>query len=229
VWLHARDAMRRSRLELLASRDPHVPVNGGLFVLRPSLSVYEQGRQALMTMRFSFSHGFNMSGTPQRLLRLNRTKCRLGLDYYGTEEWCDPALGTRMHKANTWNVVDGDGDQGLLAHVFLVLRGGETTSFTSRHSAWRVHHFFGPHKPWGLHARCLRYFDFMDQPDFARGRRDLKSSAALRCLARFEQKRACLQAKSPEICDACRRRRDKNACRFNSTPHCPTSTRWWVL
>lgn len=117
--------------------------------------------------------------------------------------------------------------------MYLARLRGETTTFTTRHAAGRINHFFGPHKPWGLHARCLRYFDFLDQPDFAtQGVRELTSAHAKRCLARFSEKRACLTATQSEasaaVCRACKRRRDKSTC-DGTVVRCPPTTRWWVL
>ena len=41
--------------------------------------------------------------------------------------------GTRMWRRNTWNVVCGDTDQGLFAHVFVVLLQGRTLAFPTKH------------------------------------------------------------------------------------------------
>merc|ERR1712039_807609 len=132
---------------------------------------------------------------------------------------------------NTWNVVDGEGDQGLLIHVYGVLLRGETLGVNSQAAAWRVVHFFGPHKPWSRKARCLEYFDFLDQPDFAASAPAVlrRSTAARRCLERFEQKRACLVPRTWQTCIECNSRRDKSTCAPNATARCPASIRWWVL
>ena len=68
AWIHARSAFLASGAEILASPDPHVPISGGVFLLRPSAEVYALGVNALRSLQFDFSDGFNASGTPRAVL-----------------------------------------------------------------------------------------------------------------------------------------------------------------
>jgi hypothetical protein len=251
TWSAAIDAFVRSGLELLATSDPHVPISGGAFLLRPSSDVYAAGVAVLRhAVAFNYSHGFELRGPPQSVLRAP-PPARHSLRTLAPSATAAPSAApsaamaaamaavsmaapverTRMWRRNTWNVVDGDGDQGLLAYVFLALRRGATVAHVTRAAPWRVNHFFGPHKPWGRHARCLAYFDFTRQHDFERAVAEgrLLSNFASRCLRRFEEKRTCLAPRTNLDCRECRRRRDKNVCAPNATAKCPRSTRWWIF
>ena len=226
AWRKGLDAFRGSRTHLLATADPHVPVNGGLFVLAPSRNAYRIGLAALRSRRFNWSHGFELRGRPR--------------DVLPPTDALAPLRWTRMWRRNTWDVVNGALDQGLLTFIYLVALGGADTSYNSKLSASRVHHYFGPHKPWLRTARCLAFYDFLKQPDFATfGRAALTSTMATRCLQRFDEKRACLDAdgRSDAACRACERRGDKSTCperrkrtwRAAPVARCPAATRWWIF
>lgn len=228
VWRAALNAFLQSGTELLASADPHVPINGGAFLIRPSHELHTLGVAALAaTSRFNYTHGFLLRGPPRAALNPS-PNANISIAWSALPP---PLLRSRMWRRDTWNVVDGDGDQGLLAHVFLGVRGGRTLSYTTKHASWRVHHFFSVHKPWGKHARCLAYFDFMRQPDFqlARSTWQLNSSLATKCLRRFAQKRTCLVPRTARDCQRCVASRDKSMCHVGAAPNCPRTTRWWLL
>ena len=137
-------------------------------------------------------------------------------------------LKTRMWNANTWEVITGDGDQGLLVHVFLVLLGGATFRFasplnrrapTASARTFTVQHFFWGHKPWRSKTRCSLYFDFLRPPT------DFVAPLGSRCLEQLHAKRRCLEPNlTRTACDRCRRQGQKSSCQMQ--PVCPTDT-WW--
>ena len=111
-WLRGYEAFLRSGTELLALRDPHIPINTGTMLLRPSERVHAIGMRTLQAMRFNFTHGFNLSGRPRDVLpfkQMARADVKRLRD-------------SRMSRMNTWDVVCGDADQGL----FCTLLGGLT-------------------------------------------------------------------------------------------------------
>jgi len=137
-------------------------------------------------------------------------------------------LKTRMWNANTWEVITGDGDQGLLVHVFLVVLGGATFRFASPLNrrapaasarTFTVQHFFWGHKPWRSKTRCSLYFDFLRPPT------DFVAPAGSRCLEQLHAKRRCLEPNlTRAACDRCRKQGQKSSCQMR--PVCPTDT-WW--
>ena len=152
-----------------------------------------------------------------------------------------------------WDVVCGDGDQGLFVHVLLVLRRGATFAYPVRDARWRVNHFFALHKPWGKKTRCLEYFDFMrDATWLSDGRNENDTRRHSHCLRKLEEKRGCLEAggmasavERQAMCAACMKNGQKNTCPMRhrgravldrngsqviGTPFCPTAaTRWWIF
>lgn len=212
-----------SSTQLVATGDSHGPINAAVLLLKPSLRVYELGRAALQSRRWSPEAGFNESGPPSKVFpRLPSG----GLHYRMRQ--------TRMWHADTWNVITGDGDQGLLVHVFLVALRGETFQFASplnrrrpnaSSTTWTVQHFFWGHKPWRAKTRCAAYFDFMANDDFAHRLKPPVTG----CLAVLDEKRRCLEpglspATHPERCQECKRLGQKSTCTM--PPACPSDA--WI-
>ena len=72
---------------------------------------------------------------------------------------------TRFWRENTWDVVAGNADQGLLTHVFLAGAKRRNALRPATYRNYSVHHFWGSAKPWLLqHTRCLEFWDFLKQP-----------------------------------------------------------------
>lgn len=136
AWTRGFEAFLRSSTDLIALRDPHVPINTAAMLLRPSQHAYALGLATLQTRRFNFTHGFNLTGRPRDVLPLQT------LPYATAKRLRDNTMARR----NTWDVVCGDSDQGLFVHVFLVLLRGETFAAPERDSGFAFNHFFGWHK-----------------------------------------------------------------------------------
>ena len=237
-WLRGYEAFLRSGTELLALRDPHIPINTGTMLLRPSERVHAIGMRTLQAMRFNFTHGFNLSGRPRDVLpfkQMARADVKRLRD-------------SRMSRMNTWDVVCGDADQGLFVHVFLVVLRGKTFAYPVRDNGFRVHHFFALHKPWGKKTRCLKYYAFLRDPDFLSAGRHGEDRMS-HCLRKLEEKRGCLEAdrlphgaERDDLCKTCAKNGQKHTCprraqvngTWMDTPgnptFCPTAaTRWWVF
>jgi hypothetical protein len=163
----------------------------------------------------------------------------------------------RVHHAvwYRWDVVCGDGDQGLFVYVFLVLLRGRTFAYPVRDPAFRVHHFYALHKPWGKKTRCLEYYRFMRSDAFLTDGRSLADPARRsHCLRKLDEKRGCLEASElpystqrDELCRTCTRNGQKHTCPQRrrkllangsaawvddqgTAAFCPTgATRWWVF
>ena len=83
-----------------------MPINGAVLLLKPNLTIYTLGLNVLQTKRFTAESGFNETGRPLAVLPHRH-----------------PLVSNRtwMFRRNTWNMVNGAGDQGLLVHVYLVV------------------------------------------------------------------------------------------------------------
>lgn len=107
---------------LSASSDHESPVQAGSFVVRPSISRYEQGLALMRTRRFEVTgrndRGFNASVYPMDLFsETQRRRYR----------------HTWMLRQNSWNFVAGHSDQGLLVRVFADRLSKATRKVTVRH------------------------------------------------------------------------------------------------
>ena len=115
-----------------------MPINGAVLLLKPNLTIYTLGLNVLQTKRFTAESGFNETGRPLAVLPHRH-----------------PLVSNRtwMFRRNTWNMVNGAGDQGLLVHVYLVVLRGRAAQVTS--GGWRgnmrLFHFNGV-RPSMLHA-----------------------------------------------------------------------------
>ena len=158
AWTRAYEDFRRSEgTQLVGSPDFVTPINTGVLMVKPTASTYELGLSVLRTRRWNVQHGFNFSGAPRDVIRLDQLPKRT----------MDAINGTLLLQANHWAVTGGDTDQGLFAYVFLgLLRGagfrpsGHRLEDGSRPAAF-VNHFWGGSKPWLKHGECRKYFDFM--------------------------------------------------------------------
>lgn len=243
AWTRGYEAFLRSGSHLLALRDTHIAINTGTMLLRPSHQVYAIGISALTARRFNFSHGFDLVGRPRAVLpvaSMARADAKRLRD-------------SRMYRMNTWDVVCGDGDQGLFTYVFLVVLRGRSFAYPVRDGGMRVHHFYALHKPWGKKTRCLQYFAFLRDAAFiAAGRQPhqgqldrrtlpLESSASLshaptpsttHCARKLEEKRGCLEASQlsdaqvrSKLCAECIRNGQKSSCPMRKLVRLPNGTR----
>ena len=100
---------RRPAAGFAAAHPPHcchaIGVNGAVLLLKPNWTTYALGLSVLERGEWNTTHGFELSGRPQELLRsADRTPRRT---YYQT----------RMVSGDTWDFVAGNSDQGLFAYV----------------------------------------------------------------------------------------------------------------
>ena len=241
AWLQGYEAFVSTGTRLIASRDPDVPINTAVMLLRPDESVYSIGLAVLSQGRFNYTHGFNLTGRPRDVLPALR-----GADLRRVRD-------NRMWRVDTWDVVCGDADQGLFAHVFLVALRGVGFAYPSRDDRARVHHFFGMLKPWGKQARCLEYLAFLSEPS-GNGSNGVATVGTSYCQRKLEEKRGCLMARTlppgmarDRLCSECERGGQRNTCPKRrwlqapaggttaifvngTTPFCPNlQTRWWLL
>ena len=152
----------RSEAQLVGTPDFHVPINTAVLLLKPNRTVYRIGRRTLQTQRFSIETGFNETGPPSLTLPCDQDGSGWGFLAHRAaatsstdlvdNRWGSQATSlinkrTKMCRHNTWNFICGAGDQGLVAHVYLVMLRGRTVRRTSwassRDQTWIVNHFFG--------------------------------------------------------------------------------------
>ena len=111
----------------MARPDAHSPINTATLLLKPRTSVYELLRSVLQTRLFDPDLGFNRTGRPQHAIG---SLAGLGLR---------PSAATNLKTStfwrhNDWRFIGGDGDQGLIVHVYIVL----LKAWTSPQGATRV-------------------------------------------------------------------------------------------
>jgi hypothetical protein len=145
VSAFARDAA----CQLSGTPDHSSPINGGVLLLKPNRTVYEEGLQLLRTRTFDATAGFNRSGSLRSAMNasmpaLSGAARRL-------------AESTFAYQANTWDFVNGDADQGLFTAIYMA-RG---RFCAPRHRRLCVQHFMAREKPWQDPPSCSRYFDFL--------------------------------------------------------------------
>lgn len=141
AWTELYDRFMRSDALILANMDPQVILNGGLLLLKPRQEEYELGVRLLRTMRFNITHGPGLIGRPRDLLNAS------DLELYKE---------VHMVKYNTWNVVNGDADQGMISAVYAMLARRHAVP---TYSPYKVHHFWASSKPWMRKSSCYFYFE----------------------------------------------------------------------
>jgi len=211
-------------------------------LLRPSDSIYQLGLGVLRTLRFNYTHGFNVTGRPLDVLPISLLD-----EHIAPRDAWRIRDGSMIHR-NAWDVVCGDADQGLFIHVFLVLLRGKTFAFPLREPSFTLHHFYGPNKPWAKKVRCLKYFDFLKDEAFVQRRAGAPST---RCMRKLQEKVRCLTAGSIVdrarrwgVCKQCRRDGQKTLdCDSELRPRpagytttnssvarrCKSGSSWWAI
>eukprot|EP00900_Chrysochromulina_parva_P008527 jgi/Chrpa1/17676/Chrysochromulina_OHIO_Genome00025986-RA len=198
AWTKSFTIFLNSTVRLLASADQHSPINTGVMLLKPSLSIFEQAVRVLRRRRFDPLLGFDWVGRPRDALRHLRVM----------EEW-DIINRTTMMRENDWNFVGGHACQGLFVYLFLVRSEVHSPVFafpknrTFRHEhnlgAMRARHFNAGHKPWKANVRCPTYFKFLEHADVDAGQEDHF------CWQLFRRKNRCLQERlNRATCAECR-------------------------
>ena len=133
----------RPPIHLVGRPDFSSPINGGLFLLRPSAELYRDGLRALAA-GFDEQTGWNRSGTPASLLArqpLLHHDGQLLMHGHGRGR-------QRASVANgAWDWVAAELDQGLLVHMLLVKH--DVARYALGGGAHSVDHFWGVQgKPW---------------------------------------------------------------------------------
>lgn len=92
AWTCGLEAFKRSGAHLLAMRDPHIAINTGTMLLKPDRAVHASGMAALQSLRFNFTHGFNLTGRPRDVLPIAAV----------ARADAKRLKDSRMHRMNTW-------------------------------------------------------------------------------------------------------------------------------
>lgn len=217
AWTHELGKFLASKKLLMARPDAHSPINTAALLLKPLTRVYALLRNVLQTGIFDPDLGFNRTGRPQHAIG---SPAALGL----RPSTLHAVQNSMFWRHNDWRFIGGDGDQGLLVHVYIVL----LNAWASPRGLWGVHHFFGGDKPWRPTTRCYRYFDFLEHPDLMRRHSEQNTP----CRDLFWARHACLHpnnswATSAEVCRSCKRQRQKSSC--IRPPRCSNHLRWAVF
>ena len=150
-----------ARTIILAPPDEHAPLNGGVFVVKPSMVVYELGVRWLRNGTDAVwdpELGFDRVGRPRTL---------------GTP----PGSGgkainrTQFARLNRWDFGLGSGaEQGLFFYLFHVLLRGYSVALRRNYT---THHYQSPGKPWeagvGSGNLMLQWPYFKDLPPLSKG------------------------------------------------------------
>ena len=124
-WMTSLDALQRyefhrklgefardTSCRLRATPDHMAPVNTGIMLLKPSMSMYREGLALLRTRTFDLQSGFNHTGPPK--LALNATVSgQPGLPAQPL------VMKARGYWKDTWDFVCGDGDQGMFTTMYM--------------------------------------------------------------------------------------------------------------
>lgn len=121
-WGAGAKLLKRSPwLEFIANADQASPVNGGLWLVRPSQRTLDLALRALGHCRFNASHGWDFVGRPRQLLQ-NELLMRHPNGAVVTHDVGDHPNRTICARRNSWAFHNGDSDQGLLWYLFYVQR-----------------------------------------------------------------------------------------------------------
>ena len=215
MWRDRFPRFLEAKAQLIASADVHSPINTGAMLLKPGMNVFEAGVRVLRRNRYDRLLGFDLIGRPQTALSHLHT----------VPVW--PEINrTRMLQNNDWTFVGGHACQGLFVYLFLVQSDSKLSTFkfpanrTMRKKAhlstMKVHHFASGAKPWRGSARCMQYFDFMDQPSHT-----TNSDRDAFCWPLFEQKRRCMMPNlNHTACMECRRLNIAHTCGKRTYTRC---------
>ena len=133
----------RPPIHLVGRPDFSSPINGGLFLLRPSEELFRDGLRTLAA-GFDEQTGWNRSGTPASLL------AHVPLLHHDGQLLTHGHGRTRQRASVTndaWDWVAAELDQGLLVHMLLVRHN--VARYALGGGAHSVDHFWGMQgKPW---------------------------------------------------------------------------------
>jgi hypothetical protein len=139
--------------ELISNADSMSPINGGAWIVRPSIHRYAEGLRVLHRCRFNSTHGWDLVGRPRSLgLQFRHVDGREMPPTGG--DTGDSVLFTDAFKRDDWTFVGADSDQGFLFYLYHVL-GRQGAYFRWKANKHRVLHWRGSAnvglpKPWLL-------------------------------------------------------------------------------
>ena len=103
--------LRNSTWPLFISNADYMsPVNGAVFIVRPSSARYSEALRVLHRCSFNLTHGWDLVGRPLSLGVRFRHPDGEELPLTGGDTG-DPPLTTDAYKRNDWSFVGADGDQ----------------------------------------------------------------------------------------------------------------------
>ena len=132
-------------------------MNTGVWLYKPEWRIYLEALRVLRDGSWSKEEGFNHAGPPLDLayapemverLAVGRQEHEASRPEQAFGKVRDKMAMTEYAKGPTWFFVGGNIDQGLFWYVLYVKLGVGTWA-SERQARWRVHHFWGPGKPWG--------------------------------------------------------------------------------
>lgn len=131
--------------QLVANPDFESPINAGVMLFKPSAATYRRGVDALTSMQWNLTHGFELAGSscaglPQKTMMNFKSN---GL------------------RKCSWNFLGANTDQGLFWYVFGIL---QHSVVRSRLKEYYVKHFWAYFKPWRQTSDfwCRRWYAFLD-------------------------------------------------------------------
>lgn len=147
-WGEMAPALLRSNTRFVANADAMSPVNGGLWLVRPSRAAFNNGLRTLRRCRWNRTHGWEGVGPPRSLDVRPRHADGTAL----TGDVGDLPERSDAYRSNHWGFVNGDADQGFFWYWWF-LRKPLGAYF--RYGANRGHlvlHWRAWPKPWAIGA-----------------------------------------------------------------------------
>lgn len=116
-WARMAHAMvNASWPEFISNADSMSPVNGGVFIVKPSHRRYAEGLAVLHRCAFNATHGWDLVGPPSSLGLTYRHPDGVVLTRQGADTGDYPHL-TDAYRRDDWRFVGADADQGFLFYL----------------------------------------------------------------------------------------------------------------
>eukprot|EP00326_Haptolina_ericina_P000529 CAMPEP_0181202378 /NCGR_PEP_ID=MMETSP1096-20121128/18808_1 /TAXON_ID=156174 ORGANISM="Chrysochromulina ericina, Strain CCMP281" /NCGR_SAMPLE_ID=MMETSP1096 /ASSEMBLY_ACC=CAM_ASM_000453 /LENGTH=420 /DNA_ID=CAMNT_0023292883 /DNA_START=380 /DNA_END=1642 /DNA_ORIENTATION=- len=149
--------------EFVGNADPSSPINAGLFIVRPSVALYEDALAVLSTCRFNTAHGWDYVGRPQTLTFNPRHPDGEEAGKFSHDIANDPIV-SHAFKLNNWAFTGANIDQGILWYLFHIRR--RTGAYFRKTDPLKVLHWWYVPKPWMVGS----------SPDDTQGMRAIRST-----------------------------------------------------
>ena len=138
-----------SGFRFIANADAMSPVNGGLWIVRPSHATLAKMLRVLRACRVNATHGWEHVGAPRALGLTPRHADGQPL----TTDAGDLPARSDAYRRNDWRFVGGDVDQGLLWYYFYIRRDRGAYFRYAPNKGHLVLHWRAWPKPWAIGAR----------------------------------------------------------------------------